>query len=192
MEVTKLINNRGFTALELCITLALVCILAGLAVTPLQTFVTAQEGDKALRSIRELVLLARSEAATKGRGVTLCPSSTGNECGGGTWEAGALLFLDRNFDRKINQDDKILRNTRDLSRRGSITWRAFGNRRYLQIDARGFLRHQSGNFSYCDASGDPLLARQLVVNSAGRLRVAIDSDGDGIRENSRGKALACE
>lgn len=191
MEVTKLIGNRGFTTLELCITLALLCILAGLAITPLTTFVTTKEGDQALRSISELIQLARSEAASKGRGVTLCPSASGLECGG-PWAAGALLFLDRNFDRKINQDDSIARVKRELTRHGTITWRAFGNRQYLQIDARGFLRHQSGNFSYCAASGDPLLARQIVVNSAGRLRVAIDSDGDGIRENSRGKALRCD
>lgn len=191
MEVTILISNRGFTVLEVYITLALVCILLGLAIAPLQAFVTAKEGNHALRSIQEFILLARSEAATNGRGVTFCPSSTGIECGG-TWAAGTLLFLDRNFDHKINQDDRVLRVKTDLTRHGSVTWRAFGNRQYLQIDARGFLRHQSGNFSYCDASGDPRLARQLVVNSAGRLRVAVDRDGDGIRENSRGKALECK
>lgn len=186
-----MIGNRGFTALELCVTLALVCVITGLAVTPLQAFVTAREGDQALRSIGELIVLARSEAATNGRGVTLCPSSTGRECDG-TWSTGALLFLDRNSDRIINQDDRVLRVNMRSTRRGTITWRAFGNRQYLQIDARGFLRHQSGNFSYCDASGDQELARQLVVNSTGRLRIALDSDGDGIRENSRGEALQCE
>lgn len=186
-----MIANRGSTALELCITLALLGVLTGLAVSPLQAFVTAKDGDLALRSIAELIQLARSAAATNGRGVTLCPSTTGKECGG-TWAAGAMLFLDRNFDRSINQDDSVLRVNRDLTRRGSISWRAFGNRQYLQIDARGFLRHQSGNFSYCDASRDQRFARQLVVNSTGRLRVAVDTDGDGIRENSRGKALECD
>jgi type IV fimbrial biogenesis protein FimT len=189
--VAKLICNRGFTALELCITLALACVLAGLAVAPLQAFVKTQEGEHALRSINELILLARSEAAANGRGVTLCPSIKGRECGG-TWGAGTLLFLDRNFDRNINQDDSILRVNSGLTRRGTIAWRAFGNRQYLQVDSRGFLRHQSGNFSYCDATRDPRLARQLVVNSAGRVRIAVDSDGDGIRENSRGKALECD
>lgn len=186
-----MIGNRGFTILELCITLALACTLTGLAAAPLQSFVASKEGDQALRSINELILLARSAAAKNGRGVTLCPSSTGLQCGG-TWSSGALLFLDRNFDRKINQDDIILRARKELSQQGSITWRAFGNRQYLQVDARGFMRHQSGNFSYCDASGDPRLARQLVVNSAGRVRVAVDSDGDGVRENSRGNALECK
>lgn len=186
-----MISNRGFTALELCIAFALVCVLAGLAVPGLQRLVAAQDGDQALRSIAEFILLARSEAAANGRGVTLCPSSTGIECGG-SWAAGTILFLDRNFDREINQDDSVLRIKRGLTRRGKITWRAFGNRQYLQVDARGFLRHQSGNFSFCDASDDPHLARQLVVNSTGRVRVAIDSDGDGIRENSRGNALQCD
>lgn len=165
-------------------------VLIGLAAPSLQAFVSAKEGDLALRSIGELILLARSEAAKNQRGVTLCPSTTGSECGG-TWTAGTLLFIDRNLDRTINQDDSVLRVNQSLTRRGTITWRAFGNRQYLQVDARGFVRHQSGNFSYCDASGDQRLARQLIVNSAGRLRVALDSDGDGIRENSRGEALEC-
>ena len=186
-----MIRTDGFTLLELSITLGLVCVMAGLAIPSLQNFVAAKEGEQALRSIHELILLGRSEAAVTGRGVTICPSSTGKECGG-AWASGVLLFLDRNFDREINQDDSVLRVETSLTRHGVIKWRAFGNRQYLQINARGFLRHQSGNFSYCDASGTQQLARQLVVNGAGRLRVAVDSDGDGIRENSRGKALECD
>ena len=185
-----MISIRGFTILELIITLTIICVLVELSVSPLQAFVAEKQGDRALRSISELILLARSEAAKHGQGVTLCPSSNGVECGG-NWRSGVLVFLDRNFDRKINQDDRTLRIKRDLTQRGTITWRAFGNRQYLQIDSSGFLRYQSGNFSYCSESEDPKLARQLVVNSTGRMRIAIDNDGDGIRENSRGKALEC-
>ena len=183
--------NRGFTYLELFITLALLSLLTSLAAPSLYSLIASKDGERALRSISELIMLARSEAAKTGQIATLCPSSSGNQCGG-TWASGAMLFLDHNGDRKINQPDRILRVKFDLSRQGKVIWRAFGNRQYLQIDSRGFLRHQSGNFTYCDVNGDPRLAHQLVINSAGRLRLAQDSDGDGIRENSQDNALTCD
>lgn len=190
MEVAKLIRTRGFTYLELLITLVLLCILAGIANSSVRIFVANKSGDLALRSLSEFVVLARSEAATNAGIVTLCPTLTGSECGG-NWSKGMLLFLDRNGDRKINQDDRVLRVKKRENPRGIILWRAFGNRQYLQVEATGFLRHQSGNFSYCDASNDPKLARQLVINSAGRQRWAVDRDGDGVREDSRGNPLQC-
>lgn len=183
--------NRGFTLLELLITLALVCLLVGLATPSLKSFLDGHEGTQALRTITEFIVLARSEAATNVRGVTLCPTTAGKECGG-KWANGAMVFLDRNFDRELNQDDRVLRVKLVLSEHGTIRWRAFGNRQYIQIDAQGFLRHQSGNFSFCPVSGDPQFARQLVINSVGRVRVAVDSDGDGLRENSKGEALRCD
>lgn len=183
--------KRGFSLMELLMTLSVLGVLTSLALPPLGSTIATYEGKEALRLLNHYIALARNAAASDGRMVTLCPSDTGTSCGG-SWSAGNLLFLDRNGDRKINQDDYILRVLLRTEFNGTIVWRAFGNRPYLQIDAKGFMRYQSGNFTYCPHSGDAKLAQQLVINSAGRGRFAIDKDNDGFKENSQGKPLSCD
>jgi len=73
----------------------------------------------------------------------------------------------------------------------TLQWRAFQSRPYLQIEPSGFMRHQSGNFTWCPASRNARFARQLVVNATGRVRLSQDTDGDGIHEDSAGNPLHC-
>lgn len=183
-------DSHGFTLLEMLIVVVTIVVLTRLSTPELQHIVRKQEGKNALRTVAELLVLARSTAVTRNQIVTLCHSLDGRTCSG-NWTSGSIVFTDRNGDREVNQDDQVLRIQLNESMRGSIVWRAFQNRQYLQIDAFGFLRHQSGNFLYCPNGGDARLARQLIVNATGRFRYAVDSNGDNIREDSNGKPLQC-
>lgn len=183
--------NRGFTLPEIIITLAIVGILSSLAAPGLQTLTEQKLGETALRSLAEHLALARSSAATYGKTVTFCRSSDGLTCSG-SWSDGSIVFTDTNADRLINQDDLLLRSHIYTGLQGTIEWRAFQNRQYLQIETTGFMRYQSGNFLYCPYAGDARDALQMIVNSTGRARYAVDSNGDGIREDSSGKPLACQ
>ncbi|MES3009122.1 MAG: GspH/FimT family pseudopilin [Pseudomonadota bacterium] len=182
--------QTGFTLPELITTLAIVGILSSLATPGLQALTEQKQGDTTLRALADHLALARSSAASYGQTVTFCRSADGLTCSG-SWSDGSIVFTDRNADRQINQDDLLLRSQLTVQLQGNIEWRAFQNRQYLQIEATGFMRYQSGNFTYCPQDGDARNARQLIVNSTGRARYAEDSNGDGIREDSSGNALAC-
>lgn len=182
--------NRGYTLVELLIVLAIAGILLSIGLPKLATVQQAALGDRVLKTLMGHMALARSEAAKEGRIVTLCPSVDGVSCGD-NWSRGSLLFSDRNADRKLNQDDRVIAIRQGDLPHGSLSWRAFGNRRYLQFTPTGALRYQSGNFTYCDSTLNPQLSRQLIVNGAGRVRVARDSNGDGIREDSNDKPIDC-
>jgi len=185
------IHNQGFTLPEIITSLAIVGILSGLAAPGLQALTEQKQGETSLRTLAEHLALARASAATYGQTVTFCRSADGLTCSG-SWSDGSIVFTDSNGDRLINQDDQRLRSQVTTGLNGSIEWRAFQNRQYLQIEATGFMRYQSGNFLYCPHDGDPRDALQLIVNSTGRARYAVDSNGDGIREDSSGKPLACQ
>ncbi len=184
-------HHQGFTLTEIVSTLAIVGILSGLAAPGLQAITEQKQGEMTLRTLAEHLALARASAAAYGQTVTFCRSADGLACSG-SWSDGSIVFTDRNADRLINQDDLLLRSQITPELKGSIEWRAFQNRQYLQIEATGFMRYQSGNFLYCPHDGDPRNALQLIVNSTGRARYAVDSNGDGIREDSSGKPLACQ
>ena len=180
----------GFSLLELLMVMVLLSILIAMAAPDLQSALTRSEGEVALRNLSSQLSSARSAAIEHGVTVTLCPSSDGSACSG-TWSSGSIVFTDRNGDRNINTEDQLIRvSLTELN--GHIQWRAFQNRQYLQIDAIGWMRYQSGNFTYCPANGDPYQARQLVVNSTGRTRLAQDTDGDGLREDANGQPLHCD
>jgi type IV fimbrial biogenesis protein FimT len=183
-------TGRGHSLLEIFIVLGIIGILLSLSLPGYQELVQKTAGNSSLRLLAKHIAIARSNAIATNLTVTLCPSDDGQTCSR-TWSNGYIVFTDRNEDRIINQDDKLIRHQQARSRSGAITWRAFQNRQYLQIDAMGFMRHQSGNFTYCPHSNVPAHAHQIIVNATGRTRFAIDSDGDGIREGSNGTPLNC-
>lgn len=183
-------TEKAFTLLELLISLLIVAILLSYALPNFSKLTEEKKADDTIRRVKEAVTVAKVAAIVNGSYVTLCKSRDGEKCGG-NWEHGIVAFTDTNGDRKINQQDKLIRHFSFPSAEGSIHWRAFQNRQYLQITGQGFTRYQNGNFTYCPFSRKPYLARQLIINRTARIRFAVDSDGDGIKEDSGGKAIRC-
>lgn len=181
----------GLTLFELLIALAILSLLASLSLPNLRDIAQAVTGDVTLRRLANAVQLGRSAAITRGQSVTLCRSVDGMNCGG-NWRDGVVVFTDANRNRQIDEEDALLRFITFPDSGGSIRFRAFQNRQYLQLTSLGFTHNQNGNFSYCPNGGDRRFARQLVLNRTARLRFAQDGDGDGIREDSRGRPLSCE
>lgn len=183
--------SSGLTLLELMLMLFILAILLGVAMPDFRDLVQHKRSDVSIRTLVTAIELARTSAIVNNSLVTLCRSKTGEECGG-KWEDGVLLFVDYDGDRKIDGDERIIRYFTFPELEGRLYWRAFQNRQYLQITPQGFTRYQNGNFTFCPQTGDLRHARQIILNRSGRIRHAQDSDGDGIREDSRGKPLRCE
>jgi len=157
----------------------------------LQALTEQQSGDNVMSRLASAIAFGRTTAITTGEVVTLCRSKDGKQCGG-QWQEGVLLFSDSNADRKINQGDSVMRYFTFPEAQGRLSWQAFQNQQYLQFTSVGHTRNQNGSFTYCATNKKPELARQLIVSRTARARFALDSDGDGIREDSEGKPLACD
>lgn len=183
-------QETGLTLLELLVCLVIVALLAALAAPGWSDLVEDKRGDLVIRRLNQAIELARISAVTYGEVVTLCRSRNGFECRG-DWEDGVLVFRDPELNRYLEAEQQALRYVDFGASDGRIVWRAFGNRQYLQFTPLGFTRNQNGNFTWCPDSGDQRHARQLIVNRTGRTRRALDSDGDGIPEDSRGRPLRC-
>lgn len=86
---------RGFTLIELMITLLLAAIILTLGVPNFRNIIL---NNRAATQSNELVTamnLARSEAVKRGARVSLCPSTDQATCTGGTdWANGWIVFLD--------------------------------------------------------------------------------------------------
>lgn len=182
-------TDAGFTLTELCATLAILTILGSVAAPSMTSLLESHQASNALRELEVSLRLARSHAIRRNTIVTICPLANDRVCGR-QWERGYQIFIDSNDNHGIDESETLIKEHRPQNLAGTIHWRAFRNRRYLQFTPQGFTRYQNGNFTFCHHS-DRTQHRQLVLNRTGRIRYAQDHDGDGYRENSQGEPIDC-
>jgi type IV fimbrial biogenesis protein FimT len=83
---------RGFTVVELMVTLSLAAILASLAVPSLGFLLSNNHATSITNDLVSSIRLARSEAVSRSQLVTLCPSTDGNSCAATTnWSGGWII-----------------------------------------------------------------------------------------------------
>ena len=184
-------RRRGATLAELMTALAITAILVGAAAPNMATLVSGREADAAIERMRAAVQMARQFAVARRTTATLCPGS-GETCGQrDTWHDGALLFLDANSNARREPGEAILHRVAPLPTGYRLTWRSFRNRTSLSMRPTGLTDWQNGAMLLCPPDADPANARLLVINAQGRMRLARDSDGDGIVERANGRAVVC-
>lgn len=181
---------NGFSLMEILLTLGLLTVLMSISITDWQAAIEIRKGEEVLNRIAGALNLARSEAIKSGSTTTFCRSVNSISCGG-QWHDGLIVFTDLNANRVIDQSDQMILTAQFEDVPGTVKWRAFQNRQYIQINGQGEILFQSGNFTFCPDSGNPVLIRQLVIGPTGRIRIAVDQDGDGIRENASGRPIDC-
>lgn len=196
--------QRAYTLPELMITLAIIAILAVVSLPALYP-PEENEAHEVFRQLGALIASARAAAISRHGAVVICPGKLGASCDN-NWTHGVLMFLDDNQNRQLDPGEAVLDYkvwAADLSAAGpvgselagtlagTLEWRVFGNRQSIQITALGEITDQNGSLTWCPPAGSKVAAHQMVLNSAGRVRLASDQNGDGIREDSQGKPLIC-
>lgn len=184
-------HRRGFTIIELLVTLAIAALLGYLAAPPFTDLIQRMETTSRVNAIIGLVRFARQAAVTQRRWVALCPA-VGEACrDGGDWSRGIMVFADLNRDGSRQASEPVLAYQSELDPGERLLWRAFRNRNYLQFRTEGYTNWQNGSFLYCPASGDARYGKVVIINIQGRATPSVDSDGDGIDEQASGVPLTC-
>ena len=101
-------SQRGFTLIELMITVAIAGILLGVAVPSMRDMMSNNRVTSYANDFVSSMYLTRSEAVKRGTRVTMCKSATGAVCvAGGGWEVGWVIFEDDNDDGAFVAADVI-------------------------------------------------------------------------------------
>lgn len=101
-------RGRGFSVIELMITVAVVAILVAVALPSFQQSMRSNRVSTASNELITSVNLARSEALRNPRGAVLCTSQDGSACGG-EWDDGWIVWIDVDGDGSRDNEDRIVR-----------------------------------------------------------------------------------
>jgi Tfp pilus assembly protein FimT len=181
--------SLGVTLPELLVSMGIVSLLTGLGVPALFSMQQKFQTTAIVNTLSMHLHFARNHAITHNSTVTLCGSRAGEECDG-AWSAGYLVFVDDSQDGKLDDNEQRLKFSAN-AHGGSMTWKSFRNKAYLQFRPSGFSYYQSGSFTWCPASKNTQYANQVILSAMGRSRLGYDRDGDGVVETSQGKPIRC-
>ncbi|MGQ9425505.1 GspH/FimT family protein [Gilvimarinus sp. F26214L] len=181
-------RERGFTLFELLTTLTIASLLLFIGLPALSDTMKQSRSRAIAIELTGLFSMARQAAVNTERLVTVCGSSDQIHCDRG-WATGILVFVDGGSAGIVDGGDRVLR-YHSPALGGDLAWRTFQNKPYVQYKPNGSTDN-NGNLTYCPDNRAPALARQIIVNRVGRIRLAADSDGNGIANDAAGDDLSC-
>jgi len=166
----KRTSARGFTLVELVITLAIASILTGTAVASFSSLVAASTLTSSVNTFIAHVQLARSESITYGGTVVMCPSNNQSHCTGGLqWHAGFILFRDLNQNSRREANEDLVRVFQ--AQNNSIEILSTPGRKKLKFRATGMSPGSNATIRICHSksSGD---SKAVIISNSGRPRVS--------------------
>ena len=168
-------NNRGFTLIELMVTLAVIIVLLVVGVPNLKSFMQSNRLTSSTNLLVISLNLARSEAVKRGTVIKTCVNNTAqNDCNNVVnWEHGWITFIDTDNDDTIDGGETVLRVNEALG--GGTTIRSGQFTNIISYNSDGSA-NTNGSFKVCDKDANLIKAKGINVAPTGIIGQARDLD----------------
>ena len=183
------INSKGFTIIELLMTLAIISITLGLGVPSLSSTIKRMQTKATTAALYTAFNKAKSYAITNHAHVYLCGSDKEYGCSK-RWSKNLLMFSDDNQNQTADPEE-ILYSYMINYKAGYIKSRIAYGKNYTRIRSHGEASY-TGSFLVCQEGGDSRDYRRVTWNLAARTYFGIDRNGDGVIEDTQGSAIKCD
>ncbi len=102
-------KNRGFTIIELMVTIAIVSVIAAIAMPNLNAFLVRMRVDNEVSEMHRLLLTARNNAINSGLDTTVCPLDGGSTCTN-NWKGTISVFTNASgVANKMDGTDTLIK-----------------------------------------------------------------------------------
>ncbi len=161
-------TQRGITAIELIMGLAVLATLTALSLPTFRDLTTSTQARSAKSQLFLALNLARSRAVTTESHVVLCPSANQLSCDDtAQWHQGWLVFLDQDRNGTRGPEESII-NVGQAFPPG-IALSSTEGRKHIIYRADGSSGGSNVTFTVCDRRGLSK-ASSIVINNGGRPR----------------------
>ena len=187
----KMTKNRGFTLIELMVTLAVVAVLLSAGVPSFSALIKNNRLVTENYALRTVLGAARSEAQTQRTTVTVCRSANAIDCSTGDWGAGYIAFIDTDGDNQLDNDEQLLQSKEQNTQGIAVRYSQAAD--ILRFNSNGTALGSNGTFTFCDDRGTGE-ARGLIVSAVGSVRAAVASeeeDSTHIVQDHTGNDVTC-
>lgn len=154
-------RDRGFTLIELMISLSLMTIVITMAVPAISDLIARNRQNALLGQVQTALQNARATAVLQRKSVVLCGSSDASTCTS-SWANGWLT--------KTSATDEVLTVTQ-LPHADELRWSGFGQS--IRFHDNGTNPASNGRFYQCHKEK---IAWQLILNRQGRLRIGTPAE----------------
>lgn len=177
---------QGVTLPELVITIAIAAILFAVAMPSFMTSVRSHRLTTVTNELVSALTLARSEAIKRGQYVVIRKAGT-------NWEDGWRVFVDISRDTVSTKNEFNVGTDSELRffDRLADSYTLRGNNNFVNFIAYqpDGTSNNIGSFAICEGE-NVQGAKLVIVNAVGRMRIAPDSDHDGIPEKENGTEIS--
>jgi type IV fimbrial biogenesis protein FimT len=166
------IGFRGFTLIELIITLTIVGILTTIAAPSMTSFV---QNNRLRTQVNDFVVdlnFARSEATKQKNNIVICTGTVGGGCDSTlSWQSGRLVFLDADNSSSWNAGDTILRSRGALEGSNTLANKTTSGKIIIFGSAGNVTNPGTGDgtYAFCDRRGASN-GRGVELLNTGRVR----------------------
>ena len=166
------IKKKGFTLFELMITIAIFSIILSFALPYFHQYMASQERSKTLNILINSIRVARNTANLQRKNITICPSQDLHQCQNYQWNAGFIVFIDNNKNRRVDPNETIIRTEQQQLKYGNLDWRGTLNLPSLSFKAEnGLPLGSNGTFYYCSLQSQDHF--KLVMSKMGQIRTEL-------------------
>lgn len=167
----KKLPMRGFTLLELMISIGISGLTLGVGIPYLSGIISSNRVAGQVNELRRALMITRSEAIKRNQHVVLCKSADGSHCTrSGEWTQGWIVYVDRNHNQRRDSKEPLMLVHDRLINGHQLTYRGFGSRHYIIYRPTG-ITQMNGTFTLC-APNAPERARALILIKTGRVRLS--------------------
>jgi type IV fimbrial biogenesis protein FimT len=178
-------HQKGLTLLEMLVAVSILAIVLTSVAPNIQSILVKNKITSDLNNLSAIAQHARFTAVDEQTSVVLCPTENYSTCSS-DWKSAKMVFIDANTNDKRDDSEALIVTSDPLNAANII----YGISGPIVFNEQGGI-DTAGTITLCPKTNENTYASALLLSLYGRISVAVDSDGNGVKEDLSGTDLSC-